>query len=93
MSHTFFYSSVTGLLLLALSGCGGPLAYTAEAYDASKVSAEQRQAIEAAESEAADAGRRSREAEEKVPAHEEALEDAEAAAERAEYEVDLARPR
>jgi predicted small lipoprotein YifL len=84
-------SSLVALLLLALAGCGGPLAYTADAYDASKVSSEQRRSVEAAESEAAEAARKSHETEEQVSVAEESLENAEQAVEHAEHAVALAK--
>jgi chromosome segregation ATPase len=80
-------------LLIALAGCGGPLAHTAEAYDASKVSSEQQASVRAAETEAADAARKSHDAEEQVPADEEALENAEKAVEQAEHALELAKAR
>jgi len=86
-----FSFALLAVALFAIAGCGGPLAHTAEAYDASKISSEQRQSVQKAEAEAAEAGRRSHDAEERVPADEEALKNAEKAVEEAEHAIELAK--
>jgi chromosome segregation ATPase len=78
------------LLWLSFASCGGPLKHTAGSYDASKVNAQDREAVDSAQSAVADEARRKNDAKARVETEKDALRAAEGASKNAKHELEIA---